>query len=206
MSLFANIDAAAGTLRGDIRFGSRSLRKTPVFTIVAVAALALGIGATTAILSVVNGVLLRPLPYADSDRLVVILHDGKNPVAPENVIDWKSQTHSFTDIAAAEYWSANLTSGDQPESVLGLRVSAGLFQMLGVRPLLGRAFTAQEDVTGSEHVAVISYGLWQRRFGGDRSILGRTMSLDGEPFVILGVMPATFQFAPFWATHAEMWV
>jgi putative ABC transport system permease protein len=206
MSFLASIDAAARNLRGDIRFGSRALRKTPAFTVVAVIALALGIGATTAILSVVNGVLLRPLPYADGDRLVVLLHAGRNPVSPANVIDWKAQTHSFTDIAAAEYWSANLTSGDQPENVLGLRVSSGIFPMLGVAPMLGRTFTAQEDVSGTEHVAVFSHGLWRRRFGGDRSIVGRTVSLDGEPFTVLGVMPPTFQFAPFWATHAEMWV
>lgn len=206
MSFFSQIDAAIRNVRADLRFGSRSLRKTPVFTVVAVIALALGIGATTAILSVVNAVLLRPLPYANSDRLVVILHNGNNPVAPANVIDWKKQTHSFTDVAAAEYWGANLTSGEQPENVRGLRVSAGIFPMLGVAPFIGRAFTTDEDVNGNEHVAVISYGLWQRRFGGDRSIVGRTMSLDGEPFTILGVMPAAFQFAPFWATRAEMWV
>ena len=206
MSFLAKIDAAVRNVRGDIRFGSRSLRKTPGFSVVAIVALALGIGATTAILSVVNGVLLRPLPYADSDRLVVLLHDGRNPTSPANVIDWKSQTHSFTDVAAAEYWSANLTSGDSPENVLGLRVSSGIFPMLGVAPLVGRTFTAQEDVTGTEHVAVIGYGLWQRRFGGDRSIVGRTVSLDGEPFTVLGIMPPTFQFSPFWATHAEMWV
>jgi putative ABC transport system permease protein len=205
MSFFAKIDAAVRNAAGDIRFGSRSLRKTPAFTAVAVIALALGIGATTAILSVINGVLLRPLPYADADRLVVLLLNGNNPTSPANVIDWKKQTHSFTDIAAAEYWSANLTSGDSPENLLGLRVSAGIFPMLGVSPLLGRAFTADEDATGAEHLVVISYGLWQRRFGGDRSIVGRTVSLDGEPFTILGVMPSTFQFAPFWATHAEMW-
>ena len=206
MSFLTKIDAAVRNARGDIRFGSRSLRKTPAFTVVAIIALALGIGATTAILSVVNGVLLRPLPYADSDRLVVLLHDGKNPTSPANVVDWKNQTHSFTDIAAADYWSTNLTSGDQPETVLGLRVSSGIFPMLGVPALYGRTFTANEDRTGTEHVAVISYGLWQRRFGADRSIVGHTVSLDGEPFTILGVMPPTFQFAPFWATHAEIWV
>lgn len=206
MSFFGQIDAAARNIRGDLRFGSRSLRKTPVFTTVAIIALALGIGATTAILSVVNGVLLRPLPYADSDRLVVMLQNGNNPVAPASVIAWRQQMRSFTDIAAAEYWSANLTSGEQPENLRGLRVSSDVFPLLGVAPLYGRAFTAEEDVTGNEHVAVISYGLWQRRFGGDRSIVGRTISLDGEPTTVLGIMPPTFQFAPFWATHAEMWV
>src|SRR4051794_31559995 len=109
--------ATIDVIRRDIRYGARSLLKTPAFTVAATLALALGIGATTAILSVVNGVLLRPLPYADSDRLVVILHNDRNPVAPANVIDWRQQTHSFTDIAAAEYWSANLTGADQPEHV-----------------------------------------------------------------------------------------
>jgi len=154
----------------------------------------------------VNGVLLKPLPYRDSDRLVVILHNDNNPVAPQNVVDWRDQTHSFTDIAAAEYWSANLSGTEQPENVLGLRLSAGMFPMLGVQPLLGRTFTAQEDVPGNDRVAVISYGLWQRRFGGDRAIIGRQVSLDGNPFTIVGVMPRSFQFAPFWATHAELWV
>jgi putative ABC transport system permease protein len=198
--------AAVDVLRRDIRYGARSLLKTPAFTVAATIALALGIGATTAILSVVNGVLLRPLPYADSDRLVVILHNDRNPVAPGNVIDWREQTHSFTDIAAAESWSANLSGSDQPEHVLGLRLSAGMFPMLGVQPLFGRVFTAQEDVPGNDGVAVISYGLWQRRFGGDRDIVGRQVLFDGNPRTIVGVMPQSFQFAPFWVTHAEVWV
>jgi putative ABC transport system permease protein len=193
-------------LRRDIRYGSRSLLKTPAFTVAATIALALGIGATTAILSVVNGVLLRPLPYADSDRLVVILHNDRNPVAPGNVIDWRDQTHSFTDIAAAEYWSANLGGTEQPEQVLGLRLSAGMFPMLGVQPLFGRVFSPEEDVPGNDGVAVLSYGLWQRRFAGDRGVVGRQVSFDGNPRTIVGVMPPSFQFAPFWVTHAEVWV
>jgi putative ABC transport system permease protein len=198
--------AAIDVLRRDVRFGVRSLIKTPAFTVAATIALALGIGATTAILSVVNGVLLRPLPYADGDRLVVILHNGRNPVAPGNVIDWRQQTHSFTDIAAAEYWSANLTGTDQPENVLGLRMSAGMFPLLGVQPLSGRVFAQGEDIAGNDRVAVITYGLWQRRFGGDRGIVGREVSFDGNPYTIIGVMPQSFQFAPFWATHAEVFV
>lgn len=192
-------------LRRDVQFGLRSLLKTPAFTVAATVALALGIGATTAILSVVNGVLLRPLPYADSDRLVVLLHNGRNPVSPANYLDWRAQTRSFTDVAAAEYWSVNLAATDEPERVAGLRLSAGMLPMLGVRPILGRLFTAQEEVVGNEHVAVIGYGLWQRRFAGDRGVVGRRVSFDGEPFTIIGVMPQTFQFAPFWATHAELW-
>jgi predicted permease len=189
----------------DIRYGTRSLLRTPAFTIAATLALALGVGATTAILSVVNGVLLRPLPYADSDRLVVVLHQDRNPVAPANMLDWRAQTRSFTDLAAAEYWTPNLTGADNPEQINGLHVSAGMLPMLGVAPLLGRIFTADEDVSGREHVAVISFGLWQRRFGGDRNIVGRQISLDGNVFTIVGVMPPSFQFAPFWATHSEIW-
>jgi putative ABC transport system permease protein len=184
-------------VRRDLRFGIRSLLKTPAFTIAATLALALGIGATTAILSVVNGVLLRPLPYADSDRLVVLLHNGRNPVSPANYLDWRAQTRSFTDVAAAEYWSVNLAGTDEPERVTGLRLTAGMLPMLGIRPLLGRVFTAQEQVAGNERVAVLSYGLWQRRFAGDRGVIGRRVLFDGDPFVIIGIMPQTFQFAPF---------
>jgi predicted permease len=192
-------------LRRDVRFAARALIKTPAFTIAAVLALALGIGATTAILSVVNAVLLRPLPYADSDRLVVILHDGRNPVAPANFLDWRQQTKSFTDIAAAEYWTPNLTGVDEPEHIFGLRMTAGMIPMLGIAPMLGRTFTPDDDTPGNEHVAVISYGLWQRRFAGDRDVVGHQVQLEGQPFTIIGVMPASFQFAPFWATRAELW-
>ena len=197
--------AALDVLRRDLSFGTRSLRKTPGFTIAAALALALGIGATTAILSVVNAVLLRPLPYADADRLVVILSKGRNPVSPANFVDWRGQTRSFTDIAAAEYWTPNLTGADEPEHVFGLRLTAGMLPLLGVQPLLGRVFTSQEDAPGVEHVAVISYGLWQRRFGGAPAVIGRHVFLDGDRTTIVGVMPRSFQFAPFWATHAELW-
>ena len=189
----------------DVRLAARSLMKTPAFTVAASLALALGIGATTAILSVVNGVLLRPLPYADSDRLMVILHEGRNPVAPANFRDWRARTRSFSAMGAAEYWTPNLSGGDQPEHVNGLHISAEIFPMLGVRPLLGRVFTAAEDAPESQRVAVLGYGLWQRRFAGDPGVIGRTVALDGERVTVIGVMPASFQFAPFWATHAELW-
>ncbi|HTE45740.1 MAG TPA: ABC transporter permease [Gemmatimonadaceae bacterium] len=189
----------------DLRFAMRALIKTPAFTVAAALALALGIGATTAILSVVNAVLLRPLPYADSDRLVVMLHQGHNPVAPENFLDWRQQMRSFTDVAAAEYWTPNLTAVDEPEHINGLRLTAGMLPMLGVSPLLGRVFTLDEDQPGNEHVAVIGYGLWQRRFAGDHNVIGRQIQLEGQQFTIIGVMPASFHFAPFWATRAELW-
>lgn len=189
----------------DLRYAARMLGNAPAFTAAAALALALGIGATTAILSVVNGVLLRPLPYADADRLVVLLHGGRNPVSPENFHRWRAQTRSFTDVAAAQYWTPDLTSDENPEQILGLRVSTGMLPMLGVPPLLGRAFAAGEDQPGNDHVVVIGYGLWQRRFAGDPKILGTTLALNGQPYTIVGVMPRTFQFAPFWATKAELW-
>ena len=190
----------------DLRYALRQLRKSPVFTVVAVLAIALGIGANTAIFSVVNAVLLRPLPYQDSDRLVTILHDYDHPVAPANYLDWRSQNHVFEDIGVAENWTPNLSGSGQAESVNALQVSANLFPILGVQPLLGRVFLPDEDQRGKEREVILSYGLWQRRFGGDRSIVGRAIMLQGYPYTVIGVMPKSFQFAPFWATKAELWV
>ncbi|MGB6598606.1 MAG: ABC transporter permease [Candidatus Acidiferrum sp.] len=194
------------TLLQDIRFGSRMLAKNPGFTSVAVLTLALGIGANAAIFSVVNSVLLRPLPYKNADRLVTLLHDGHDPVAVANYIDWRDQSTSFEGMGAADYWSANLSGVDSPEHILGLKVTQSLLPMLGVEPLLGRLFVEGEDQKGADHQVILSYGLWQRRFSGDANVLGKIISLDGEPYTVAGVMPRTFKFAPFWATHAEMWV
>jgi putative ABC transport system permease protein len=177
-----------------------------VFSLVAVVTLALGIGANTAIFSVVDAVLLRPLPYRNADRLVVALHGGTDPVAPANYIDWRDQGRSFQAMAAAEYWSANLTGSEAPEHLLGLRVTANLLPMLGVDPLLGRQFAAGEDRKGAEHEVVLSYRLWQRLFNGDANVLGKPITLNSDPYTVVGVMPAGFRFAPFWATRAELWV
>jgi putative ABC transport system permease protein len=189
----------------DLRFGMRSLLRTPGFTLVAVITLALGIGANTAIFSVVNAVLLRPLAYKNPDRLVTILHDSSSPVAVANYYDWRDQSHSFEAMAAADYWGSNLTGSDPPEHLLGLRVTQNLFPMLGVEPMLGRTFVPGEDGKGREHEVVLSYSLWQRRFDGDAKVLGKSMILDGEAYTVVGVMPPEFKFAPFWATHAELW-
>ena len=194
------------TLLQDIRFGARSLTKNPGFTIVAVLTLALGIGANAAIFSVVDAVLLRPLAYKDADRLVTILHEGHDPVAVANYIDWRDQSRSFAAMGAADYWSANLSGVDSPEHVLGLKVTQSLLPMLGVQPLVGRLFAVGEDQKGAEHEVLLSYGLWQRRFGGDLNVLGKSITLDGESYTVVGVMPRAFKFAPFWATRAEMWV
>lgn len=198
-------DSPIDVLGRDAKFAWRGLRKTPAFTIAAALALALGIGATTAILSVVHAVLIQPLPYADADRLVVALHDGRNPVAPANFADWRAQTKSFTDMAAAEYWTPDLTGGDDPGAINALHITTGMLPMLGVQPLLGRMFAVDEDQPGNELVAIVSYGLWQRRFAGDPNVLGKSISLDGKVYRVVGVMPKTFQFAPFWATRAELW-
>src|SRR5215831_6827566 len=204
-ALVRNAFSWIDTLARDGRVAARGLGRTPVFTVTASLALALGIGATTALLSVVDAVLIKPLPYRDADRLVVALHDGRNPAAPANFADWRAQTRSFSGMAAAEYWTPDLTGGDDPGAVTGLKITSGMLPLLGVRPLLGRFFTVEEDRPGNEHVAVISFGLWQRRFGGDRSVLGTSISLGGELYQVVGVMPKTFQFAPFWATRAELW-
>src|SRR5436309_7987800 len=189
----------------DLKFAFRQLLKNPGFTAVAVLTLALGIGATTAIFSVINGVLLRPLPYKEPHRVVTVLHFGWNPVSPADFLDWRLQQTVFERIAAAEYWGGTLTGRDTPEAIPGLSMGAGLFELLGVEPMLGRTFLSDEFQPGKNQVLVLSHRLWQRRFGGETNIIGETVTLDGKPYTIVGVMPPSFRFAPFWAVHAEMW-
>ncbi|HUE02957.1 MAG TPA: ABC transporter permease [Bryobacteraceae bacterium] len=190
----------------DIRYGTRSLSRTPGFTAVAVLTLALGIGASTAIFSVVNAVLLRPLAYQDADRLVTILHYGTGPVATANYLDWRDQSRSFTAMGGADFWTPNLTNSDPPQHLYGMKVTENLLPLLGVDPLLGRLFIPGEDQAGAEHEVILSYGLWQRAFNHDPSLLGKMVTLDGEAYTVVGIMPPGFKFAPFWATHAELWV
>jgi predicted permease len=189
----------------DLRYGARNLFRTPGFTVVAVMALALGLGANTAIFSVVNSVLLRPLVYKQADRLVTILHFGNNPVATANYLDWRDQSSSFEAMGAADYWSPNLTGTERPEHLYALKVTQNLMPLLGIEPLLGRLFASGEDQVGAEHKVILSYSLWQRRFSGDPGVLGKPITLDGEAYDVVGVMPPSFKFAPFWATHAELW-
>ena len=194
------------TLFQDMRHGIRTMQRTPVFTMIAATVPALGIGANTAIFSVVDAVLLRPLDYKDSGRLVTVLMNGDAPVAPANYIDWRDQNRSFEAMGAADYWSPNLTGLDSPEHLVGLKVTQNLFPMLGIDPLIGRLFVPGEDKDGADREVILSYRLWQRRFSGDRNVLGKPIVLDGNAFTIVGVMPQGFQFAPFWATKAELWV
>jgi len=193
------------TLLRDFRHAMRQWLKNPGFTAVAVITLALGIGANTAIFSVVNAILLRPLPYKDDSRLVVMLHKGRNPVAPANFIDWRSQNHVFERMGAAEYWTPNLTGTDNPEKLWALHVTPDIFPILGVQPLLGRVFLPEEQEAGKEREVVLSYPLWQSHFGGDANVLGRSVVLSGEKYTVVGVMPREFKFAPFWATKTELW-
>jgi predicted permease len=192
-------------LAKDLRFALRGLLRTPVFVLSAVVILGVGIGANTTMFSAVNSILLRPLAYHEPERLVVVLHDGRAPVSPANLFDWRESSRSFERMGAAEYWRTNLDAGDHAEQVLGLRLTADILPLLGVPPMLGRVFTADDEKPGNELKAVIGYALWQRRFGGDPAIVGRTVRLDGERYDIVGVMPREFAFAPFWATGAQIW-
>src|SRR5215471_5925862 len=189
----------------DVRYGLRGMRRNPGFTAVAVIALALGIGANSAIFTAVDAILLRPLGYRDPERLVVILNHGNGPVAPANFVDWKAQSHSFDNMGAAEYWTPDFTGSDRPEKLWALRISADVLPLLGIPPAMGRFFTASEDQPGHQFEVVLGYGLWQRQFGGDKNVLGRRIQLDNHSYRVVGVMPAGFQFAPFWATHTELW-
>ncbi len=194
------------TLWQDLRYGVRSMVKSPGFAVLAILALALGIGANTAIFSVVNGVLLQPLAYADPGRLVVILHEGKNPVAPADYLDWRKESRSFEQMGAAQVWGATLTGHESAEELSGMQVSANLFSVLGVDPIQGRTFQTGDDQPGNGRVAVLSYQLWRRRFGADPGIVGQQIKLNGDSYTISGIMPERFRFAPFWATNTEVWV
>ncbi|MEJ2185412.1 MAG: ABC transporter permease [Gemmatimonadota bacterium] len=184
-----------------IRQAARRLLRAPGFTLVAVATLALGIGANTAIFSVVESVLLRPLPYPEPHRLVMLWEDfsrrggeAEDWFSPGNFYDWREQNTSFTGMSAFTEWSPTLVDEEGAERLKAGLVTQGFFRVLGVDPLLGRTFAAEEDAPGQNHVAVLSYGLWQSRFGGARDIVGRTISLDGEPTNVIGVMPRGFAF------------
>jgi putative ABC transport system permease protein len=197
------------TLFKDIRYAIRGLLKRPGFTVIALVTLALGIGANTAIFSVVNAVLLRPLPFQKPEELVIVWEDlafagfPHNTPAPANYVDWKTQNQSFVDMAASRETSFNLTGDGEPERVSTYAVTANFFPLLGVQPLLGRSFTPDEDRPGGSKAVVLSYGLWQSRYGGDRNILNREILLDGEKHTVVGVMPASFQF---FAKDVRVWV
>jgi len=185
------------TLLQDVRYGLRMLAKNPGFTAVALLALALGIGANTAIFSVVNGVLLRPLPYPQPERLMMIYEHTKefnqNSVAYPNFLDWRREQRSFTDIAAFRTDDFNFTGSGQPEHLDGLEISASLLPVLGVKPFLGRNFLPQEDREGAGGVVMLSYNLWKRRFGADPAILGKAITLNAKSCTVVGILPANLR-------------
>ncbi|HYP29748.1 MAG TPA: ABC transporter permease [Blastocatellia bacterium] len=199
----------AGELAQDLRYGARMLVKSRGFTFIAVITLALGIGATTAIFSVVNTVLLKPLPFKESDRLVIVWEEGtaqgfpRNSVSAANYIDWRDQNQVFEGMSILGRMNFNLTGVGEPERIDGRRVSANLFDLLGVKLRLGRAFLPEEDQPGSNRVVILSHGLWQRRFGSDANIIGQPLTLNGQSFTVVGVMPPQFQFP---SPQDELWV
>jgi putative ABC transport system permease protein len=193
----------------DVKFGFRMLLKSPGFTAVAILSLALGIGANTAIFSLVDAVLLRPLNFHDPDRLAMIWEDAteigfpRNTPAPANYADWKAQNQAFEDIAAMSDQGFNLTGDREPERVQAKQVTADFLPMLGVNPLHGRFFLEDEDRPGANKVAILSYGLWQRRFGGDAGLIGQEILLDDRKTTVVGIMPAGFQFRD---KETDLWV
>ncbi|MEE8584687.1 MAG: ABC transporter permease [Acidobacteriota bacterium] len=188
------------TFFSDLRFAVRTLLRRPVFTLTAVITLALGIGANSTIFSVVNGLLLRPFPYADSDRLVRIWSENpsrgwsRTDVSMSDAWEWRRRTSSFEDLAVWDRKSYNWTGGDRPERLAASRVSTNIFDLLGVQPVLGRNFTQQDGQQASQPVAILNDGFWQQRFGARGDVLGESLILDGEVYTVVGVMPPGFDF------------
>jgi putative ABC transport system permease protein len=195
----------------DLRYAARLLIRAPGFTAIALLTLALGIGANTAIFSVLKAVLLRPLPYADPDRLVLIGERGPTGSAGNvgyaTFADWRARSRGFVEMAAIRSWLPTLIADGEAERLPGMRVSANFFQLLGVKPAIGRDFTPAEDTPAGWQVAMLSDGLWRRTFGADPSVVGRAITLSGLPFTIVGVMPASFEplISERFYKRAEVW-
>ncbi|HEX8141077.1 MAG TPA: ABC transporter permease [Pyrinomonadaceae bacterium] len=189
----------------DIQFGVRMLIKNPGFTLISVLALALGIGANTAIFSVVNAVLLRPLPYKDPDRLVNVFRTQppimRGPISRPDFLEWQAQQKVFQDIAAYYFETFNLTGIDEAERVVGTRVTENFFSLFGVAPAQGRFFLPADGQPGAGRVAIIGYGIWQRRFGADPRVVGNTIALNGDTYTVVGVAPPSFNFPG----RSEVW-
>ena len=202
------------SLVADVRYGLRTLLRQPGFLAASVLTLALGVGANTTIFSVINATILKPLAFPDSGRLVLVWETfGKGPnneniISAPNYWDFKSQTNCFEGIAIFDSSGRgyNLSAaGGEPEQVSGLRVSASFFPVLGVKPMLGRAFLPEEEMPGKDREVILSYGLWKRRYGADGSIIGRTIKVDSEDFTVVGVMPREFAWQ-FWSNARQLWV
>ncbi len=182
-----------------------SLLRRPWFSWISIATLALGIAACTIVFTLVQSVLLKPLPYREPAQIVTVLHPGDRPVSPADFSDWRRSAVSFESLEAASVWEATISGDDAAaERITGLQMTPGMFRLLGAGAALGETFTS--GVTGREKVVVLSDALWRRRFNADPGIVGRKIRLSQESYIVSGVMPPTFQFPPFWATSAEMWV
>ncbi|MBO0722240.1 MAG: ABC transporter permease, partial [Blastocatellia bacterium] len=183
----------------DLRYAARSLARNPGYTSIAIITLALGIGANTAIFSAVSAALLRPLPYPEPDKLVtvwerLIKENGRNLVSDADFYDWRERNRVFDNIAAQVGITFDLTEGSEPERINGSRVSSSYFDVLGIKPMLGRSFRPEEELSWAANVVVINHNLWQSRFGADRRVIGRTISLSGESYEVIGVLPPSFPF------------
>ena len=197
----------SSTFTADCRHAVRSLLRSPAFSLVAILTFAVGIGVNTAVFSVFNGVILRSLPYPDADRITMVWMDNRQQNIKEDITsypnyrDWRDQGSSYAHLAAFTDSAFNLTGADQPERLNGAMATANFFDVMGVRPILGRLFTEAQETPGNDAVVVLSYGLWQRKFGGASSVLGQTITLNGRPHEIIGVIPATLRLP----AQAELW-
>jgi len=188
------------SLLRDLKFSARSLLKRPALTIIAIVTLAIGIGANSAIFSAVNALLIKPLPFPELDRVVAVWENQpsrgveRNEASVPNFLDWRAQNHTFEQIGVYGWWSANLTGNDSPERIQGFQVTANFLDVLGVKPALGRGFAPGEDEVGKGQVAILTHGLWQRRFGGDPGIVNKSITLNGVTRTVIGVMPEGFNY------------
>ena len=195
----------------DVKYAGRSLAKRPLLTATVALTLALGLGANAAIFNLIDRLVLRPFPFADPDRVVMLAETGrgldfrKESVSPANFLDWRAQSKTLTSLAAMDWWDANLLERNDPERVQGYQVSWSYFEALGVRPALGRGFVKDDETFGQHHVVVLSDALWKRRFDGDPAMVGRSITIDGQPYQVIGIAPERFAFpdgAALWAPLA----
>ncbi len=183
----------------DLKHGFRVLLRTPLFTICTIAALAIGIGATTALFSVVHALLIRPLPYKAAESLVVMWEHNlprnrpRNVISPANFLQWRERSRSFESMAAFSQNRVTLTGSGEPSELATIVVTANIFDVLGVGPMLGRGFVAGEDAAGAPRTLILSNAAWQRQFGGDNTVIGRQLTINGEPMTVVGVMPRSFE-------------
>src|SRR6185503_12283913 len=212
-----SIGESMGTSFQDLRYALRMLLKKPAFTVVAVMTLALGIGANSTIFSFVNGILLRPLPFQNPEQLMMLDETASKRgissmgVSFPNFADWREQNHVFEDIAAYQGDTYTVVDGGEPEQISGARVSAGMFEILGVSPTLGRTFLTEEDHPNQDAVIILSDGLWRRRFAADPNLIGQMITTGSRPRTVIGVMPPGFKFpnvADLWvpmALNSQLW-